>query len=234
MLKQNAGKRNEAEIVKILRECCASGTPALALPIDTGMPCRALFLEVTSDELILATASESMESNFYALCPCLVSFNHVERVMAFLSQIRDWNHGETPPRLVLDLPANLVTMEHRRHFRVPLRGDHALEVKVETGNGQTWTATPVDISVAGMLVEFSEEPDLAIDTGLSVELRRNAETARVRGIVRHHRHRRYGVFFPRGADLDGDGVPAPLRRIVGGLEEHWLRVGGPEAPCKDD
>jgi hypothetical protein len=75
--------------VKVLRECCASGTPALALPIDTGVPYRALFLEVTSDELILATASESMESNFYALCPCLVSFNHGERVMAFLSQIRD-------------------------------------------------------------------------------------------------------------------------------------------------
>jgi hypothetical protein len=134
----------------------------------------------------------------------------------------------------LDLPGNLVTMEHRRHFRFPLRGDHGLEVKVETGKGQVWTVTPVDISIADLLIEFPEEPALAIDAGLSVELRRNAETTRVRGIVRHHRHRRYGVFFPKGADADGEGAPATLRRIVEGLEEHWLRVGGPEPPSNDE
>jgi hypothetical protein len=234
MFNQKPGQRNGLEIVKVLRECCASGTPALALPIDTGVPYRALFLEVTSEELILATSSESMESNFYALCPCLVSFSHEERVMAFLSQIRDWNHGETPPRLVLDLPGHLLTMEHRKHFRVPLRGDHGLEVQVEAGNGRVWAVTAVDISIGGMLIEFAEEPELPIDAGLTAVLRRRGETVTVAGIVRHRRHRRYGVFFPDSRDEDGVGHPAALRRMVGALEEHWLRVGMPEKPWGDE
>jgi hypothetical protein len=230
MLSQNPERRSEADVLKILRECCAAGTPALALPIDTGVPYRALFFEVASDELTLATASESVESNFYAVCPCLVSFSHGDRVMAFLSQIRDWNHGENPPRLVLDLPKKLVTMEHRKHFRVPLRGDHGLEVQVESGNGRVWVVTPVDISIGGMLIEFPEEPDLAIDAGLTVQLRRQGDTATVRGVVRHRRQGRYGVFFPASRNPDGSGHSATLCRIIEALEQHWLHLGRPEGP----
>jgi hypothetical protein len=154
--------------------------------------------------------------------------------MAFLSQIRDWNHGETPPRLVMDLPKNLMTMEHRKHFRVPLRGDHGLDVRVQTANGRVWPVTPVDISLGGMLVEFIEEPDLAIDAPLDVELRWQANTAKIRGIVRHRRQERYGVFFPDSGDPDGIGDASVLRRIVGTLEQQWLKSGQHETSPSND
>ena len=126
---------SRADVISVLNECCNSGTPALAIPTEIGVSVVTLFVSVSDDEVVLATASESMDTNFCALCPCLVSFSHRGRTMAFLSQIRDWNHGTNPPRLSLDIPTRLLAMEHRQHFRIPLRGDSELDVRVSTKGG---------------------------------------------------------------------------------------------------
>ena len=106
------------EIISMLRERCSSGTPALALPIELGLPVVTLFDTVNEREVVLATASESMETNFCSLCPCVVSFSYEGRTMAFMSHIVDWNHGTTPPRLTLEIPGRLLAMEHRQYFRI--------------------------------------------------------------------------------------------------------------------
>jgi c-di-GMP-binding flagellar brake protein YcgR len=219
---QRSHLQNGPDVVGILAECCSSATPALALPVDVGVPFEALFLEVTNRGVTLATEAEAAEATFYSLCPCLVSFSHGGRVMAFLSQIQDWTHADDPPRLVLELPSRLLAMEHRRLFRVPVREDHGLQVSVTADDGRVRIAKPLDITVGGMLVEFDEDPSFAIDTRLRVAMSLEEDAAEVAGLVRHRRDRRYGLSF---YEIVSQGRIRPsevLLRIVRRLEERWL------------
>lgn len=219
---QNPPEWSRADVISVLNECSNSGTPALAIPIEIGVPCVTLFVSVSDHEVVLATASESMETNFCALCPCLVSFSHRGRTMAFLSQIRDWNHGTNPPRLSLDLPTRLLAMEHRQHFRIPLRGDSDLEVRVSTQGGEIWPARPIDISVGGMLIEFPDDPDLPTDEKLELDMRLGEESVRVTAVVRHRRGCRYGLVFSDGHRGGEAQLPEELQRLVSALEGRWL------------
>ncbi len=219
---QNPPAWSRADVISVLNECSSSGTPALAIPIEIGVSVVTLFVSVSDDEVVLATASESMDTNFCALCPCLVSFSHRGRTMAFLSQIRDWNHGTDPPRLSLDIPTRLLAMEHRQHFRSPLRGDYDLDVRVSTQGGEIWPARPIDISVGGMLIEFRDDPGLPTDAKLELDMRLGEDSVRVTAVVRHRRGCRYGLVF---SDAHRDGAVqsnAGLQRLVTSLEGRWL------------
>ncbi len=219
---QNPPAWSRADVISVLNECSSSGTPALAIPIEIGVSVVTLFVSVSDDEVVLATASESMDTNFCALCPCLVSFSHRGRTMAFLSQIRDWNHGTDPPRLSLDIPTRLLAMEHRQHFRIPVRGDSELDVRVSTQGGEIWPARPIDISVGGMLIEFRDDPGLPTDAKLELDMRLGEDSVRVTAVVRHRRGCRYGLVF---SDAHRDGAVqsnAGLQRLVTSLEGRWL------------
>ena len=210
------------EILNMLRERCSSGTPALALPIELGLPVVTLFDTVNESELVLATASESMETNFCSLCPCVVSFSYEGRTMAFMSHIVDWNHGTTPPRLSLEIPSRLLAMEHRQYFRIPLGESCGLHVSVSTHGGEPSLVRALDISIAGMLIEFSDDPDLPTEAKLEIVMRHGEDTVCVGAVVRHRRAGRYGLFFVDCVSERGVHPPESLRRLVANLEGRWL------------
>jgi hypothetical protein len=217
---QSPTTQSGPDAVGILTACCAEGTPALAIPIDVGVPLEALFVAVTDREVTLAIAAET--AGAYALCPCLVSFSHEGRVMAFLSQIQDWSRKITPQRLVLELPSKLLAMEKRRLFRIPLRGKHGLDVVLTTEDGTAHTVNPIDIAVGGILLEFNADPGLKISTPHKIRMTLGEDTVEVSGLVRHRCGRRYGLSFHEIMREGRIRPPKALAKIVKTLEEHWL------------
>ncbi len=209
------------DILNMLRERCSSGTPALALPIELGLPVVTLFDSVNESEVVLSTASESMETNFCSLCPCVVSFSYEGRTMAFMSHILDWNHGTTPPRLSLEIPSSLLAMEHRRYFRIPLESC-GVDVSVSTHGGEPSSVRALDISIGGMLIEFADDPGLPTDAKLEIVMRHGEDTVCVGAVVRHRRAGRYGLFFLDCVSERGVHPPESLRRLVANLEGRWL------------
>ncbi len=141
---------------------------------------------------------------------------------AFLSQIRDWNHGSTPPRLTLELPTRLLATEHRRNFRIPLGADSGLDVRVSIRGGEVRPARPLDISIGGMLIELPDDPDLEDAAKLDLEMRLDDDTVHIGAVVRHRCACRYGLLFADAVGEDRVRPLEPLRRLVDELEQRWL------------
>lgn len=108
----------------------------------------------------------------------------------------------------------------RRKFRVPLIGDHDLEV-FALCDGSIWRAVrPWNIGPAGMRLEFPPggDPAPALGSPLDLWVRRGTESDHVTGTVCRVNAPIYGVSFPELAE------DRPLHRIIHTLQLRWLRT----------
>ncbi len=115
--------------------------------------------------------------------------------------------------------------ERRRAFRVAVPRSAGLMVRF-TLKGKTRSATPVDISLVGILIELSPSAviDLPIDTTLSIELRLNEKVSTLMGLVRRRNNNRYGILFLDSLREGELNPPESLVNIYKEIERQWLRA----------
>ena len=115
--------------------------------------------------------------------------------------------NQDKPESIFKLPTNAIDdlidflhslnhkpVEERTAFRVAIPRLIDLAVTV-TFNGKAWPVTPVDLSLSGILVEFSnpEEEKIPINAEIAVELRLGDQVSDLIGIVRRRQGDQYGI-----------------------------------------
>ena len=115
--------------------------------------------------------------------------------------------------------------EQRMGFRIPLSISSGLSTSITFGD-KTCSVRPLNLSLSGILLEFSEGEvfEMPIDTQISIRLQLQDTTAALSGVVRRRIGNQYGISFPdslRDYKLD---PPASLQVIYAKLEKQWLRA----------
>ena len=90
--------------------------------------------------------------------------------------------------------------------------------------GRTIAADPIDLSVTGILIEFTKvsDPNLSRGAHIELELQLGVQVVRVKAEVRHHEGQRYGLLFYEIASRQGLNPSKPLQSIVTEVERLWL------------
>ena len=219
------------DVVPTLQKCCAQSLPAMLVPLDDTAAYSALFSVLTDDSVVFAIPAEFGEAMFRHLAFCLVSFSSGGGTKGFFARVRELKHdpkSSDPMELHLELPAQILSTDRRSLFRIPVLGDHGLQVKLFAEDGESWSVTPIDIGMGGILLCFpvGQDPELPTGTQLKVELRLAGKVATLAGEVRHRRSGRYGLFFEKVSHR-GEIVPSPtLEAIASVLEMRFLRQRG--------
>jgi hypothetical protein len=91
-------------------------------------------------------------------------------------------------------------------------------------SGETFSVHPVDIGVAGALVEFpgQDDPDFPVGTQFKVKIRLQELSVTVLAEVRRRYGKRYGLFFSEILEEQHLDPAAELARLVNRLEQFWL------------
>jgi len=114
--------------------------------------------------------------------------------------------------------------ELRMGFRIPLSISSGLSASITFGD-KTCSVRPLNFSLSGILVEFSEGEvyEMPIDTQIKISLQLQDTTAVLNGVVRRCSGNQYGIFFP-DSFLDNElHPPDSLQGIYTKLEKQWLR-----------
>jgi hypothetical protein len=115
--------------------------------------------------------------------------------------------------------------EQRMGFRVPLSISSGLSASITFGD-KTCSVRPLNLSLSGILLEFSEGEvfEMPIDTQISIRLQLQDTTAALGGVVRRRIGNQYGISFPDSRrDYKLDPL-ASLQVIYAKLEKQWLRA----------
>lgn len=131
------------------------------------------------------------------------------------------NYDDFP--LLLDV-LDRVEWDRRRAFRVPVWTESQLTVAVEYDGITYDDVEPVDISLAGVLLDLadSDAPNLETHDSLSVTLQLADIKTTLSGVVCRCEGRRYGIVFPASLHRQQVNPPLQLRLIVNRLESQWL------------
>lgn len=215
-------------IVGTLGECCGRRAVALVLAHDVQAVCEARFVELTRDTVQLELCTTQSLPTFRPTSLCTISFHHERRMRLFVARVRDYEpstRGGPPARLVMGLPRQLVAQDARLTSRIPVREGAGLEVTLRAPGRRPATATPVNISAAGVLLELEDDADPPeTDADVQLDLRLGRMATRVDGVVRRqHGESGLAVLFTGNMR---DGVvrpPATLRDIIDHLERAWMK-----------
>jgi len=151
------------------------------------------------------------------------------RSVTFLDQ----DNPETPVVLPANTTDDLIAFlrsptpevtERRMAFRVAVPRLTDLTAKVGF-KGKTCSATPVDLSLTGILIEFPKTGvvDMPIDSEIAIELRLDNKIAALRGIVRRRNDNQYGILLENSLRNGDLRPPESLVLIYKELERQWLR-----------
>ena len=234
-----SGSEGEIDARVALRECCLYHAPAIILNVEAAAVCyHARLASLSSESISLEVAGETRALSKGTRC--CVSFVHRGDSHAFFSNVVEYQQNPPPQlsHLVLEIPSQIVGIEARMAFRVPVEWKSKLSVRMTPKSGRAATPRAIDLSLAGILIEFTEQndPNLPIGTETEIELRSGTDSVRLKAEVRRRVGRQYGLFFPEVVTRQGMVPPEPLKKIVTTLERHWLkgRIPGSAADSRTE
>ena len=207
------------QVFDLLKECCAESRSVGVL--SDGQLREAAFATISRDGLLLNILCDVSVECFSILSLVCVTFSYGERSHVFLASVLDYQS----PALLLKLPEQLATSEGRHAFRVPMLANSGLRVNVVASDKRDWNPHPVNLSLGGILIEFSRNnvPELTVGDELNVKLSLNEDAVSLRGVVRQRQgEQRYGILFPDVVRKGQVDPPEPLRKIVNEAERRWL------------
>ncbi len=194
------------------------------------IPARFRFASGNSRFVAFEVLDERPDLEVVPSDPCTVIFVDGLRTSVFAVPTLEYDADSRPlPVLRVALPEEIVRTETRGAFRIPLFGESELRVTVHCRN-RRWTATPVDISLGGLLVEFpADEPfDVGEDDELLVDLELPGQSVQLEGMSQARWDNCYAIYFSEVLRRlrHGDATPPDgLREILDYLEDGWLRRG---------
>ena len=210
-----------------LQACCRDEICAAILQTESNRICQASFSRVSSNSLVFdVNVPEGFD--FLPLAACLVSYFHEGKAYTFVSRVRESHPGNklSSRRLFLRLPEQVAVSQARWTFRVSLDRIEGFEVTLTPPWGSVFQATPLDLSLGGMRIEFPEKNDPDLDFGSKAKLSMRFEGHEVvlRAEIRSRENHAYGLFFPevlKDGELD---PPESYRSIVNAIEKQWLKL----------
>ena len=214
--------RGGSGILVAIRECCASRQDALIISVATGTAYKARFFESSDEAVTLDLVDSDGVHACQRMTPAFGVYEMAGGAHAFMAPVRDVEAEAM--RLHLLPPTGGLSAKGRAVFRIPLLDGHGLDVRVVAGPQRFIPASAVDISVAGIQVEFEagEKPELEAGSVCELELSYRGRTIGLHGLVRREAKDGYGFSFP-GCMTDGELSPRPeLAEIVAGVQRHWM------------
>ncbi len=214
----------ESDIADPLYESCKEKAPVTIMS-STGV-LQGQFAAVSSRDVLIDLFLGDEELICRPLSRCCVVFSQRNQSKVFLATVKDCFKPEasTRPLVVLSRVSDIATGESRTAWRVPLRRNSSLSVRVVDEDKRVWRPEAVDISLTGMLIEFPKDkaPDLEVGAWVGLELRLNEHEVKLPADVRRRDGRLYGLFFP--FDLHEGEITSSntLRQVVNELERQWL------------
>ncbi len=184
------------------------------------------FVAVSSGDVLIDLFQGEEEQICRPLSRCCVVFSQQNQSKVFLATVKDCIKPEASarPLVVLSRVSDIATGESRAAWRVPLRRDNELSVRVVDEDKRVWHPEAVDISLTGILIRFHKDdvPDLDVGAWVALELRLNQHEVKLPADIRRRDGRLYGLFFPY--DLHGGEITSSntLRQVVNELERQWL------------
>lgn len=222
------GKSNEGtsrqDILEILATCSAKKGSAMLLGHHTGRVIDGLFLAASEGGVAIALRAQAGEGGIEPMSLWCVSFTQGGRAHVFLSSAIAYDAG-APPRVTLQIPAQIAIAEGRFSFRTPVVPGVPVSVQIATSSGGVYRPDLMDLSLGGCQVRFPPalDPMLPVGTRVTFVILMERTTAKVVAEVRRRDSGRYGLYF---CDVFQDGELRPpdgLRKIVRALEVRWLR-----------
>jgi len=211
---------------RFLIDLAACRAPALVLSTESKAVASAEFAALTDDSITFHLFAEP-DNLFTVASLCCVSFVYRDSSYVFLAAVLGYMAAElpVPSTLILAVPSQLADAEGHIRYRVPVPKESGLQVRIATGDGQGWSPKPVNLSLTGILVEFSrvDVPALAIGAEAEVNLQLDNENLTIQGEVLRQDDCRYGIFFREALREGCISPPEALRSIVRVLERRWLR-----------
>lgn len=203
---------------------CVNSTPAVIVTLETDGVFQARFSSVGTASVAFEVFSGPASVELGA--PCSVSFQLVDRAGVFVAPATEFRGKDkkSPSILVLEQPAQIVRVETRRTFRVPVLPELQLRAVLTTPGGELLRPRVADLSLTGLAVDFpvGEDPELVPGTEIQVELRLQNRQVRLRGEIRRQSRRQYGVSFVDVIVDDRLEPPEVLRTIFKAAEARWL------------
>ncbi len=224
MIRSSKEIRGGSGILAAIRECCASRQSALVVAVGMGTVHDATFEAISDEVLTLGLKDPEAQAHFQPMGLVFVMFQMSIGANAFMVHVRDIESEGELAQLNLLPPTNALSAKGRSVFRIPLIADHGLEVRVVLEEGRAVVARGVDISVAGVQVEFdrADDPGLSVGDVVGIELCHGARSVQLNGLVRRHADSGYGFSFP-GCMTEGELSPRPeLQEMVATIQRHWL------------
>lgn len=211
---------------EVLASVCEHKQPGIVIATEAEevFPCR--FVSVTDQSLTLALMGAASGARFHPLGLCCVTFNTDGRSHVFLAHVRGFDpEAEPVPLLTVRLPARMTVEEVRTATRIPVIPESGLRVCVTTDDSHFREAMGHDLSLSGIQLSFAAEddPGLADDGEVQVELILGSTRSSLRARVRRRVGLRYGLVFPDAVRDGNVEPPAELRTIVTELEAGYLR-----------
>jgi hypothetical protein len=109
--------------------------------------------------------------------------------------------------------------ECRSSFRIPVSNDVPLHISVTADRTQL-EATPLNVSLNGVLVEIADDVELQVDQQVRVTIELSGSRTSLNGIVNRRSGIGYGISFPLVTETGSP--PESLRAIVADLKSRWI------------
>lgn len=214
----------ESGPISVLHECCSSMAPALILDPTSDVAWHAHFESISLESVTLRLLE--MISCSFETSNLFVSFSHRGNCCTFFAKVLEYqsNSPKSFSSLSLELPHQIIIMERRMSYRVPIGKKTVPSVRLLIGESQIFHPKPKDLSLTGISVEFheTEDPDLPLQTELWLELRLDDHEALLKSTIKRRKGHRYSLFFPEVLTDQGIHAPQSLRIIVESLEHAMI------------
>ncbi|MBI2893648.1 MAG: PilZ domain-containing protein [Deltaproteobacteria bacterium] len=211
----------ESDVRVVLESSCRGFCPAAIITREPTVLCQGRFTEVADETVTIELFSVPDGAVIWPLGVGSVSFHQGNLGRMFMTRIRDYQASAS--LLVLELPLSIATADVRRAARIPVMPGSRLRVKVRA-SGQAFWPRPVNISLGGILLQFTPEldPDLALESAVGLQLSiEDGEQVSLTGVVRRRRDHDYALFFTEVLERRTPEVDR-LGGIVDVLQRTWL------------
>ncbi len=212
-----------ADIGEVLETCARERSHATLIPCVRGGGHSLRFAAYSRDEISFQLPESRSVLRLAPLSTCWLSFLWRDQPTGFLSQVlRSEERGPgAGGQIALRPPTQLASENLRSALRVSnLRGTE-LRVRVASERHSPRTATPLDLSFSGMLVEMPESSssDFGVHEVVDLELSLAGQSTWLLGVVRRRNGRRVGIHFPEALQAGRIEPPADLEGIIRRLQQ---------------
>jgi len=120
---------------------------------------------------------------------------------------------------VLEISSDIFGVQPHSAYRIHIQMEADLRVRVSIPDGHAWMVSPVNLSLTGILIEFTgEDPNIGIGSQVRVELMLGGNIAVLNGEVKRHHQQQYAFSFIDVVYERGLLPPESLRTIVNALD----------------